>query len=76
MNDYLELIPVDPFYRVLFPDGSQFDYVGDEDRILAQIEELNPRDVDGYKRFAKHAERIFDIGYTQLADQPSTDSAT
>ena len=70
MNDYLELIPVDPFYRVLFPDGSQFDYVGDEDRILAQIEELNPRDVDGYKRFAKHAERIFDIGYTQLADQP------
>ena len=70
MSDYLELIPVDPFYRVLFPDGSQFDYVGDEDRILAQIQEMNPRDVDGYRRFAQHAERIFDIGYTELADQP------
>ena len=70
MSDYLELLPVDPFYRVLFPDGSQFDYVGEEERILEQIAEFNPRDVDGYKRFAKHAQRIFDIGYVQLADQP------
>lgn len=70
MKEYLELLPVDPFYRVLFPDGSQFDYVGDEERILEQIENLNLKDVDGYRRFAKHAQRIFDIGYTQLADQP------
>ena len=69
-RDYVELLPVDPFYRVEFNDGSRFDYVGDEERILAQIEAMNPSDVDGYRKLAAHAERIFDIGYTQLADTP------
>lgn len=70
MRDYVELMPVDPFYRVLFNDGTRFDYVGDEARLLAQIETFEPRDVDGYRRLARHAERIFDVGYTQLADRP------
>ncbi|RME21611.1 MAG: phytoene desaturase [Deltaproteobacteria bacterium] len=69
-RDYYELVPVDPFYRVLFPDGEQFDYVGDEDRIVAQIERLSPGDVEGYRRMVAHAERIFEVGYQQLADKP------
>jgi len=69
-SDYVELMEVDPFYRVQFHDGSRFDYVGDEERILEQIRQFSPDDVDGYLRMAKHAERIFDIGYTQLADAP------
>jgi phytoene desaturase len=70
MRDYVELMPVDPFYRVMFHDGTQFDYVGDEERLLAQIEAFEPRDVDGYRRLAAQAERIFEVGYVQLADQP------
>ena len=70
MADYVELLPVDPFYRVLFDDGSSFDYVGDEERLLSQIARFEPRDVDGYRRLAKRAEQIFDIGYAQLADKP------
>jgi phytoene desaturase len=69
-RDYVELLPVDPFYRVMFPDGATFDYVGEEERILSQIQALSPRDVDGYRRLAAHAERIFDVGYMKLADQP------
>ena len=69
-RDYFELVPVDPFYRIEFDDGSTFDYVGDEDRLLAQIEKLNPADVDNYRRLAEQARRIFDVGYTELADQP------
>lgn len=69
-RDYFELMPVDPFYRILFHDGSTFDYVGDDERLLAQIAALSPRDVDGYRKLAAHARRIFDVGYTQLADQP------
>ena len=69
-RDYVELLPVDPFYRVVFPDGGHFDYVGDAERLTAQIEAINPKDVDGYQRLVAHAQRIFDIGYTQLADQP------
>lgn len=69
--DYYELMPVDPFYRVKFPDGGgTFDYVGDEERLLEQIRAMSPADVDGYRRMAAHAREIFDIGYTKLADQP------
>jgi phytoene desaturase len=70
MEEYITLVPVDPFYRILFHDGSSFDYVQDEERLLAQIAALSPRDVDGYRRLAEHSRRIFDVGYTQLADQP------
>ena len=70
MADYVKLVPVDPFYRVLFTDGSRFDYFGDDERLLAQIAAFNPADVDGYRRLAAKAEQIFEVGYTQLADQP------
>jgi phytoene desaturase len=69
-RDYFSLVAVDPFYRILFDDGSTFDYVGDEERLLAEIGRLAPGDVDGYRRLARLAERIFDTGFTQLADQP------
>ncbi len=69
-RDYVELLPVDPFYRVVFPDGERFDYVGDSERLLAQIAQFDAKDVDGYRRMLAHVQRIFDIGYTQLADQP------
>lgn len=69
-RDYFALEPVDPFYRVVFPAGDSFDYVGDEERLLAQIHAFEPRDVDGYRRMAEHSRRIFDVGYTRLADAP------
>jgi len=69
-SDYVELMPVDPFYRVIFHDGTRFDYVGDEERILSQIEKISPVDVDGYRKLAREAEKIFDKGYTELADKP------
>lgn len=69
-KDYFELLPIDPFYRIVFDDKSTFDYVGDEERLLENIRQLNPADVDGYKKLAEHTKRIFDIGYTKLADHP------
>jgi phytoene desaturase len=69
-RDYFDLVPVDPFYRILFPDGAAFDYVGDEERLLAQIHALSPPDVDGYRRLARETEQIFAVGYERLADQP------
>ncbi len=69
-KDYFKLLPIDPFYRIRFDDGSSFDYVGDEDRILENVAKLSPQDVDGYRKLAKHAQDIFDVGYTRLADEP------
>ena len=69
-EDYFDLMPVDPFYRVQFSDLTQFDYTGDQDRLLSQIETFEPRDVEGYLKMAEHAKRIFEVGYLKLADVP------
>jgi phytoene desaturase len=33
LSDYLDLIPLDPFYRIFFHDGSCIDYTGDTGRM-------------------------------------------
>ena len=67
-RDYFDFVPIDPFYRVVFPDGRKFDYVGDDERLFAQIAEFNPSDVEGYKQLVEHSKRIFEVGYNQLVD--------
>jgi len=69
-RDYYELMPVDPFYRIAFPGGETFDFTGDDDRLMAQIEAFEPRDVEGYRRLARYAERIFQVGFLELGDRP------
>ncbi|MCB0369926.1 MAG: phytoene desaturase, partial [Bdellovibrionales bacterium] len=69
-KNYFELMAIDPFYRIIFNDKSVFDYVGEQDRIIDNIKQLSPKDVDGFVKLSSHAEKIFDVGYTQLADQP------
>ncbi|HEY0733894.1 MAG TPA: phytoene desaturase [Herpetosiphonaceae bacterium] len=69
-EDYVQMVPVDPFYRIFFHDGSHFDYTGDSERMIEQIGRFNPDDVPGYQEFVRRSEKIFDVGFTRLADQP------
>ncbi|MDP9370442.1 MAG: phytoene desaturase family protein, partial [Chloroflexota bacterium] len=71
-EEYVTLVPVDPFYRIFFPDGAHFDYAGDPDRMLAEIRRFSPHpgDVDGYQEFVRRTERIFAKGFTDLAAVP------
>jgi phytoene desaturase len=73
MSDYVEMIPVKPFYRLLWEDGYSFDYSNDIEVINEQIREKNPRDVDGYARFVRYAEDVFREGYVKLANVPFLD---
>src|SRR6056297_33833 len=34
MGDYVELLPVDPMYRLQWEDGTSFDYTSDEDGLV------------------------------------------
>ena len=70
MADYVDLLPVMPFYRLFWEDGTTFDYSNDLQSVTAQIRRMNPADVDGYRRFLRYAEEVFDEGYTRLAHQP------
>lgn len=70
MSDYVDLRKVEPFYAVRFHDGTAFDYTGDSEAMLAQIRDLTPRDVEGYRKFMKISEQIFHVGFEQLSEVP------
>lgn len=69
-EDYFELLPCDPFYRIFDHEKRAFDYNGDEDFILSQIEQRNPADKAGYRKFMNTTKAIFQKGFIELADQP------
>ena len=45
---YVEIIPILPFYRIYFDDGTFFDYDADPVRVREQIARLAPEDLQGY----------------------------
>ncbi|VVQ01429.1 Phytoene desaturase (lycopene-forming) [Pseudomonas fluorescens] len=70
MADYVELLPVEPFYRLCWEDGTQFDYANDQAALDRQIHALNPRDVAGYQRFLAYSRAVFEEGYVKLGAVP------
>ena len=71
-EDYVRIVPVNPFYRIVFHDGRTFNYTGEEAEIVEQIKRFNPDDVPGYLRFVERSHAIYDRAFTDLADQPFT----
>lgn len=70
MSRYVELLPVQPFYRLVWDDGDSFDYDGDGDRMLEQIRARDPQDAEGYQRFVEYTRQVFQKGYEELAATP------
>jgi phytoene desaturase len=68
-EDYFQLVPCDPFYRIFDHNRRAFNYNGDHDFILSQIEQWNPADKEGYNRFVATTKEIFDTGMA-LIDKP------
>jgi phytoene desaturase len=70
MDEYVRLVPVTPFYRLLWEDGDSFDYGGDADAMERQIGARAPEDVEGYRAFVEYTRRVFMKGYEELAAEP------
>jgi phytoene desaturase len=70
MSDYVELLPVAPFYRLVWSDGDAFDYTGDASDMLRAVSKRSPGDVEGYRRFVDYAKQVFEKGYEELAATP------
>ena len=66
MADDVTLLPVMPFYRLNWPDGTSFDYSNDEPALREEIAKLNPRDVAGYAKFLDYAAGVYREGYLKL----------
>jgi phytoene desaturase len=69
MEDFVRLLPVDPFYRVRFDDGTSVDWNADEAQRESAIGSLSPRDVPGYRSIAAQSKQIFEAAFP-LIDRP------
>jgi phytoene desaturase len=73
IGDYVEMLPVDPFYRLVWPDGVSLEYNADADAVSAAIARISPADVAGYRRFLAFSEEVFREGYLKLGTVPFQD---
>ncbi|MCU0941700.1 MAG: phytoene desaturase [Hydrogenophaga sp.] len=65
-EDDVQLVPLDPFYRIRFADGDHFDYSGDPDRQRAEVKRICPSDAAGYERFMAEADHCYELGFAAL----------
>jgi len=72
LSDYLDFVPLDPFYRFHFADGSQFDYRASIEDTLTEIRRFNPDDADGYLKLLEKSKKVYDVGFKQLVHRPFT----
>lgn len=71
----VDLVPVTPFYRLNWPDGTNFDYSNDEAALRAEIAKLDPADIAGYERFLDYSRGVYDEGYVKLGSVAFLDFA-
>lgn len=69
-SDYVDIVPVDPFYRIEFHDGRSFEYNNNEAETERRVAAFAPGDLEGYKQMIRRAKAIFQKGFLELSDQP------
>ena len=69
-EDYVDLRPMLPFYRIRFDDGTSFDYSGDPEAMKKEVAKFCPSDLSGYEKFMSEAENCYKIGFEQLGNLP------
>ncbi|UCE06547.1 MAG: phytoene desaturase [bacterium] len=60
LDDYLELISLNPYYRIYFHDGTYIDYSGDTEKMKEQLGKFNPNDAKNYDTFINYTGKIYD----------------
>lgn len=66
MSDDVTLLPVNPFYRLHWQDGTTFDYSADDGSLSREIAKLDPADIAGYQRFLNYSAGVYREGYEKL----------
>jgi phytoene desaturase len=61
LDDYLDLVRLDPQWRCMFADGGVLDLVADPDAMTKRLDGFAPGSADGYRRFLALSERLHRI---------------
>jgi len=76
MAEDVTLDAVQPFYRLNWPDGTNFDYTNDDAVLRDQIAKLDPDDVAGYGKFLDYSAGVYREGYEKLGHVAFLDFAS
>ncbi|MEL3972142.1 phytoene desaturase family protein [Rossellomorea oryzaecorticis] len=68
-RDRYELLLCDPLYSLQFPDGLTFTKYPDQDRHLEEMENVFPREVEGFRQFLKEGNERFQIGKRSFLEE-------
>jgi phytoene desaturase len=69
LSDNVKLELLDPFYRILFADGSYFNYRGKLSEMREEIARFNVDDLAGYDKFLAEAELCHKLGFVELGSK-------
>jgi phytoene desaturase len=69
LNDHVKLELLDPFYRIVFDDGSFFNYRGQLNEMREEIARFNADDLPGYDKFLAEAELCHKLGFVELGSK-------
>jgi phytoene desaturase len=69
LEDYVDLVRVDPYYRVAFEDGAHLDLTGHLPTMVANAEAIEPGGGARYLRFLAAAERLYRVARPSLIER-------
>ncbi len=61
IEDYLEIVPLDPICRYFWSDETRFDASSDLPKTEDEISKLEPRDVENFRQYLADAKRKYEI---------------
>ena len=60
LEDYIEIVSLDPICRYIYPDGTRLDSFSDPAKSLQAIRAISAADESNYLNFLKYASSLFD----------------
>lgn len=59
LDEYVELLPLDPICKYFYQDGTIFNNFEDHKSTIAEINRFAPKDANAYQEFLKYAETLY-----------------
>lgn len=70
LHEDLRLVPLSPFYRLCFADGTRLDVHADDEAMRAEVARIAAGDLPGFDRFMRMAAAIYGVGFERLGHRP------
>jgi phytoene desaturase len=65
MADHVEMLPVRPWYRILFGDGRAFDYGSSVEEMRGAVAAFSPTDLAGYDQLMARSRALYDTAFVK-----------